>query len=976
MVGLEAVHTGHACEPCSSSPVPAPSRKAPSICYCLLYLLIGSLSGIPNSPGESRSPLVAAPVAPGEVMETADGMCKFPGQQLSWWQTQEFYEVPASPLPDPIRVAQRKAPLQRPPRRLCVHVQWGHSAPTPLRSPPPPPPRALTVCVHVQWDPSAHPAELFSLAGARVANGLQLRAFAEPGSALYAAPVVCGHHAPFLAAFRADGDWHHVCATWEQRGGRWALLVDGRRRAGARELGAGQPVPPGGVLVLGQDQDSLGGGFSERDAFSGHLTDFHLWARALSPAQLHLARACPPTQTWAPGTSRPHFCGYSFSVPMACPAPWLPDSVPPLGSTPRPLARTLPSDLGTQTTPCQPATGNSGDVLRGARLVVTGTSEEPGYSLNTSPTLAVPSEECPTWDPGPCILGPALPAATKQTYQRLQDSQSWPGQDVISRVNALANAINLLPDPLYEPHRNLSLAKASSSLGILESPRKGGNPLGPAGCWHFLKRETALGAGEPEPLTGPWEELGRGCLWPAGGVSVASLVLEEQLAGAWLSVREVVGRPMALVASVLSTMLTSKWPQVHIQHRHAGPATQPHLTPGLEVRSLRLREASEGSVFTMPSGHLERPGHMHIPAREVGGFSGKPGLSGVTVIHGWFSLSVLQHTLRGPSLAPQAPDSSEQARRVQRFPSTQVGSAIISEVWHETEVTTAVTFHLQHHAQAFPQKLVEPICAFWNFSISPDTGGSCTTGCSVAALQESTACSCNRSTSFAVLLQVHDIQRGPEQESLLRTLSFVGGGGVFCALAATFLLFLVAGAPKSERATVHKNLTFSLAMRPGPYIFLAYNGEVHGAPQKMTEKAAEVFMVCTGTGSRGEGSAVARSRRYNLSFQVHTSARGQASHPRPSGPRDVTPNNPIALTPPRKHLALRGTHGPRIPTTFSFVEPERPAVELTAFKASVWSPGLTPNQSPRPDTSGSERPSKPSEEQVLSSKASVSPLDS
>lgn len=50
---------------------------------------------------------------------------------------------------------------------------------------------------------------------------------------------------------------------------------------------------------------------------------------------------------------------------------------------------------------------------------------------------------------------------------------------------------------------------------------------------HFLKRVTALVAWEPEPLTGPWEELAQGV------VSVASLVLEEQLAGAWLSVSEV-----------------------------------------------------------------------------------------------------------------------------------------------------------------------------------------------------------------------------------------------------------------------------------------------------------------------------------------------------------------------------------------------------------------------------------------------------
>lgn len=36
-------------------------------------------------------------------------------------------------------------------------------------------------------------------------------------------------------------------------------------------------------------------------------------------------------------------------------------------------------------------------------------------------------------------------------------------------------------------------------------------------------------------------------------------------------------------------------------------------------------------------------------------------------------------------------------------------------------------------------------------------------------------------------------QRSPEEESLLRTLSFVGCGVSFCALATAFLLFLAAG---------------------------------------------------------------------------------------------------------------------------------------------------------------------------------------
>nr|CAI9706854.1 unnamed protein product [Rangifer tarandus platyrhynchus] len=1060
-------------------------------CYCLLAFLIRSLSGTPsNSPGESRKPWVTAPVAPGEVVETADEVCKFPGQRLSWWQAQESCEqrlghlvlpppngLLAARLPDPIWVGQREAPLRRPLQRRArttAALMFGErSADRAARLRTPLPALGeLTACAHVQWDAtSSDPAALFSLAVPTLANALQLRAFAEPGGAVHAALVVRGHHAPFRAAFRADSRWHHVCATWEQLGGRWSLFADGRRRAGARGLGAGHPLPPGGILVLGQDQDSLGGGFSARDAFSGNLTDFHLWARALSPAQVLRARACAPP----PGGLLFRWdLGALDVTPSLLPSVWV-------------------------------------------RLL-----------------CPVPSEECPMWNPGPHTEGsllclqplPFFCCYRTEKYRRLQDAQSWPGQDVISRVNALANATVLLPDPLSEAHGDLSLTEAASFLSILEGVlAKETAPLGPAALLavlRFLKRVAALGRWEPEPTTGPWEQLGQAVM------SVASLVLEEPLAGAWLSVSEVVGGPMALVASVqhlaplLNSMLTSERPRMHLQYRHAS----------LEVQRLRLREASmEGYVFTVPGGHPEGPGHIRIPAAEVRRLLRK-GLSGVTVIHSWFSSSVFQHTLGAPGQEPRAPDSPEETSRMQRFLSTQVGSAIISsEVWDETgEANTAVTFHLQHQTQAFLPKLVEPVCAFWNFSISPDSGGSwATTGCSVTALyQGSTACFCNHSTNFAVLLQVYDVQRGPEEESLLRTLSFVGCGVSFCTLSTTFLLFLAAGVPKSERATVHKNLTFSLAsaegflmasewakadkvacvavtavmhllflaaffwmlaeglllwskvvavnMRPGPrmplyyatgwgvpvaivaitlamsphdyvatghcwlnvhtdaiwafvgpvlfvltantcilvrvvivtvssarrrarmlspqpcvqqqlriqmwatvkpvlvllpvlgltwlvgllvhlspawayaavglnslqgpYIFLvyaAYNGEVRSALQRMAEKkAAEAFTVGR-PGDRGAGGPTSgRDPSADApSFQARCSPMGPGFHSRPSCPWEVAREDPRVLAPPQRHLALRGTHGPRVPTTFSSIaEPERPAVELTAFKAS------------------------------------------
>ncbi|KFO19444.1 Putative G-protein coupled receptor 144 [Fukomys damarensis] len=121
----------------------------------------------------------------------------------------------------------------------------------------------------------------------------------------------------------------------------------------------------------------------------------------------------------------------------------------------------------------------------------------------------------------------------RQTYWQLQDVQSWPGQDVISRVNALAEDTVLLSDPLSEAPGPLSLDKACSFLSILERVLVQEPTLGPAALLAvlcFLKRASALGAGEPEPLEGPWEQLGRGIM------SVISLVLEEQLAGVWLSI--------------------------------------------------------------------------------------------------------------------------------------------------------------------------------------------------------------------------------------------------------------------------------------------------------------------------------------------------------------------------------------------------------------------------------------------------------
>lgn len=49
---------------------------------------------------------------------------------------------------------------------------------------------------------------------------------------------------------------------------------------------AGETITAGGTLVLGQDQDSLGGGFTTTDALKGKITDVRLWNVARSQHQI------------------------------------------------------------------------------------------------------------------------------------------------------------------------------------------------------------------------------------------------------------------------------------------------------------------------------------------------------------------------------------------------------------------------------------------------------------------------------------------------------------------------------------------------------------------------------------------------------------------------------------------------------------------------------------------------------------------
>lgn len=94
---------------------------------------------------------------------------------------------------------------------------------------------------------------------------------------------------PFLIN---DGKWHHLCITWTTRDGVWEAFQDGVMRGSGENLAPYHPIKPEGVLVLGQEQDTLGGGFDATQAYVGELANLNIWNRKLTVAEIHNLATC------------------------------------------------------------------------------------------------------------------------------------------------------------------------------------------------------------------------------------------------------------------------------------------------------------------------------------------------------------------------------------------------------------------------------------------------------------------------------------------------------------------------------------------------------------------------------------------------------------------------------------------------------------------------------------------------------------
>lgn len=88
------------------------------------------------------------------------------------------------------------------------------------------------------------------------------------------------------------GSWQHICVSWTQKGGVWQAYQGGKLKGEGEGLAAGHYIRPGGVLVLGQEQDSLSGGFDSSQALVGEMSQVGLWDRVLTSTQVATLARC------------------------------------------------------------------------------------------------------------------------------------------------------------------------------------------------------------------------------------------------------------------------------------------------------------------------------------------------------------------------------------------------------------------------------------------------------------------------------------------------------------------------------------------------------------------------------------------------------------------------------------------------------------------------------------------------------------
>nr|XP_040020723.1 C-reactive protein-like isoform X2 [Gasterosteus aculeatus aculeatus] len=80
--------------------------------------------------------------------------------------------------------------------------------------------------------------------------------------------------------------WHSICTTWDSESGLVQMWFDGQPTI-RKFITSGSAITGSNIIILGQEQDSYGGGYYLTQSFVGMMSDVHMWDHTLSPCEIH-----------------------------------------------------------------------------------------------------------------------------------------------------------------------------------------------------------------------------------------------------------------------------------------------------------------------------------------------------------------------------------------------------------------------------------------------------------------------------------------------------------------------------------------------------------------------------------------------------------------------------------------------------------------------------------------------------------------
>ncbi|XP_062255152.1 female protein-like isoform X1 [Platichthys flesus] len=79
--------------------------------------------------------------------------------------------------------------------------------------------------------------------------------------------------------------WHSICTTWDSKSGLVQMWFDGIPSI-KKSISSRSSIQGTMMIILGQEQDSHGGGFDIKQSFVGMMSDVHMWDYILSSCEI------------------------------------------------------------------------------------------------------------------------------------------------------------------------------------------------------------------------------------------------------------------------------------------------------------------------------------------------------------------------------------------------------------------------------------------------------------------------------------------------------------------------------------------------------------------------------------------------------------------------------------------------------------------------------------------------------------------